>query len=240
MNTVDIVLSPRLIGAYSEKPKLCIVIDILRASSSIITALYNGAEVIYPLSDIDEARRKAEGGYFVGAERNVLKCDFATFGNDPSEYSSERVRGQRIYFTTTNGTDTIRQCLALGHEAVIGGFLNIEALTKVCQGRDVLCVCAGWQGKYCAEDALFAGAMVSRLVPTHHLDSDAARLMEEVWSRHCQNPLDYLKTSDHYCRMAYLGKADCIPYCLQEGIIDIVPLGSLSDQGEIVLTAMKP
>ena len=139
MNTIDIVLSPDLIETYSETPVLCIVIDVLRASSTIITAFANGARTIYPLADIETAEAKARAGALVGAERNVLRCDFATFGNDPGEYTSDKVGGQDIYFTTTNGTKTIRRCLDLGHEVIIGSFVNIDAVIRASEGRDVLC-----------------------------------------------------------------------------------------------------
>lgn len=235
MNTIDIVLSPELIETYSEKPVLCIVIDVLRASSTIITALANGAKTIYPLSDIETAEKMARAGALVGAERNVLRCDFATFGNDPTEYSAERVSGQDIYFTTTNGTKTIRRCLALGHEVVIGGFINIDAITRACGGKDVLCVCAGWQGKFCIEDAFFAGAVVQRLAQSHTIGSDAGRMMAELWELHKGNSLDYIKRSDHFTRMAHVGKEDAVPYCLTEGIINIVPTASKNSRDEIIL-----
>lgn len=239
MNTVDIVLSPELIETYSSKPVLCIVIDVLRASSTIITAFANGARRIYPLADIETAQKKAHAGALVGAERNVLRCDFAMFGNDPGEYTAEKVGGQDIYFTTTNGTKTIRRCLDLGHEVIIGGFLNIDAVVRACGGRDVLCVCAGWQGKFCLEDAFFAGALEQRLAQSHSIASDAGRMMAELWELHRERPLDYIMGSDHFARMAGVGKEGAVPYCLTEGIINIVPTASGSNGDEIVLRGLS-
>lgn len=239
MNTIDIVLSPELIETYSEKPVLCIVIDVLRASSTIITAFANGAKAIYPLADIETAEEKARSGALVGAERNVLRCDFATFGNDPAEYTPEKVGGQEIYFTTTNGTKTIRRCLDLGHEVVIGGFVNIDAVVRACEGRDVLCVCAGWQGKFCLEDAFFAGAVVQRLAHSHTIGSDAGRMMAELWDLHKGHSFDYIKGSDHFARMARVGKEGAVPYCLTEGIIKIVPTASKNSGDEIILRGIS-
>lgn len=239
MNTIDIVLSPELIETYTDKPALCIVIDVLRASSTIITAFANGAKAIYPLSDIDQAREKALAGALVGAERNVLRCDFATFGNDPAEYIPEKVSGQEIYFTTTNGTKTIRRCLDLGHEVIIGGFVNLDAVIRACRGRDALCVCAGWQGKFCMEDAFFAGAVVEGLIRSHSIGSDAGRMMLELWALHKGHPSEYIKATDHYRRMERVGKEDAVPYCLTRGIIDIVPTASVSSEDEIILRGVN-
>ncbi|MDO4695337.1 2-phosphosulfolactate phosphatase [Porphyromonas sp.] len=239
MNTVDIVFSPELIEAYTDKTSLCIVIDILRASSTIITALANGAEAIYPLSDISEAETKAEEGLLVGAERNVLKCNFSAFGNDPAEYASEKVMGKSIYFTTTNGTYTIRRCLKFGHSVVIGGFININAIVRSCSGKDVLCVCAGWKGKFCVEDAFYAGAIVERLKHSHKIGSDAGRLMKEIWDRHKNEKFTFIQDSDHYERMTRAGKEDAVPYCLTEDITNTVPTATIDEAGIISLRGIR-
>lgn len=236
--SIDIVFSPDLLPAYSNNKKTCVVIDIFRASTTMVTALYNGATAIYPISSVEQAEAMATAGKLVGAERNVVRCPFAHFGNDPMEYTPDAVRGQEIYFTTTNGTHTIVQCAQQGHEVVIGAFINLQALTAYLQDRSVLCVCAGWQGRYCLEDALFAGALVDALSQSHVMHSDAARVMCELWQIHKHDLESYLKQCDHYARLEHAHKCDAVPYCLTLNSHNVVPIVTL-DQGALKCTLTK-
>ncbi len=235
-HTIDIVMCPEMIEAYSERPKLCVVIDIFRASTTMITALANGAKEIFPLADTEEAMVRAGQGHLVGAERNVARCDFAALGNDPLEYTPDKVSGASIYFTTTNGTRTIHRCIERGHEVIIGGFINIDAVAHYCRGREVLCVCAGWQGKYCIEDSIYGGALADRLAGSHTPASDAARVMSEIWAIHRHDLSEYLRHSDHFPRMERAGKAEAMEYCLTENVTDAIPHASLCSDGRIALS----
>ena len=149
MNTIDIVLSPELLDVYRPtEPTTFVVVDILRASSTMVAAFDNGVRRIFPIETIEEAKAAAAAGHLVGAERKCVKCDFADLGNDPLEYGPEQVRDKEIYFTTTNGTRTLKKCMSFGaeHSVVVGAFTNIGTVAEYCRGRYVLSVCAGWEG----------------------------------------------------------------------------------------------
>ena len=232
---VDVVLAPGLLPAYSREGATCVVIDIFRASTSIITALANGARRIIPIETLDEARLLRDEGKVVGAERNCQRCDFAQFGNDPFEFTPEQVAGKDIYFTTTNGTRTIKRCMEQGLEVVVGGFVNLSAVASYLRDESVLCVCAGWQGKFGIEDAIYAGALVDALRESHTIGSDAARLMCSEWKHHRSDLLKYLRESDHYARLRSHDKLNAVTYCLSQDIHTIVPKASVNGS-EISLT----
>lgn len=237
MNSIDIILSPELIEAYPPTPPtVYVIIDILRASSTIVAALHNGASAILPIEHVEQAEALARAGYLVGAERNVVKCPFAHFGNDPLEYTEERVKGKEIYLTTTNGTRTLRKCMDMGGEVVVGAFTNIDTIVDFCQGKNVLAVCAGWKGKPSLEDSMFAAALVDRLQSTHTPGSDGARMMHELYLLHRGSLQSYIKTSDHYSRLVHAHKEDAIEYCVTSHQYDVLPLAHVDAQRQIAIT----
>lgn len=234
--SIDIVPSPALISEYTESPAVAVVIDVLRASSTIITALKNGAKVIYPLEHVEEARLFANEGKLVGAERNVVRCDFARFGNDPFEYTSDSVKDQDIYFTTTNGTRTIKSCIQHGHQTIIGSFINLSSVAHYCRDKNVLAVCAGWKGRPCKEDILFAASLTEALQKTHETITDVTDMFVELYQLQKDNLIDYTKASNHYPRMVAAGKEDALEYCLATDLADIVPIAKSLDNGMIGIT----
>lgn len=229
MNTkhkIDIVLTPELLTAHRQPGSVAVVIDVLRASATMITALHNGAKAIYPLETIEEAERFAAEGKIIGAERNVVRCPFAQFGNDPAEYTKDAIGGAEIYFTTTNGTRTIKAAINEGYTTVIGTFINLSAVAEYCHDKDVLAICAGWQGRPSKEDALFAAVLCDQLSATHEIVTDTSRMMVELWQAHRHQLTDYIKESNHYPRMVAAGKENALPYCLTIDSTHTLPIAS--------------
>lgn len=238
MNTkhkIDIVLTPELLKAHRQPGSVAVVIDVLRASATMITALHNGAQAIYPLETIEEAEGFAKEGKLVGAERNVVRCPFAQFGNDPAEYSAAAVAQKEIYFTTTNGTRTIKESIREGYDTIIGTFINLSAVAQYCHDRDVLAICAGWQGRPSKEDALFAAALCDRLSPTHNIVTDTSRMMVELWQKHQHHLTEYIQESNHFPRMVAAGKEQALPYCLSIDITHTLPIATVEGD-TIILT----
>lgn len=237
MNHIDIILSPELIPVYPPTaPTVYVVIDILRASSTIVAALHNGAHSILPIEHLEQAEALAAAGQIVGAERNVERCAFAHFGNDPEEYTRESVRDRDIYLTTTNGTRTLHACMDMGGEVVVGAFTNMDAIVRYCRDKNVLAVCAGWKGKPSLEDSMYAAALVHRLRDTHQPASDATRMMHELYLTHRHDLRAYIMTSDHAPRLRHAHKEQAIDYCLQESLYDTLPLAHRDHRHQIVLT----
>lgn len=238
IHTIDIVLSPELLEVYRPTtPTTFIVVDILRATSTIVAAFDNGVRCIYPLETIEEAKAEVALGHLVGAERHCVRCDFARLGNDPLEYTAEVVRGQEIYFTTTNGTRTLKKCMSFGpeHTVLAGAFTNIGAVADYCRDRNVLVVCAGWEGHVCLEDALFGAALADRLSDSHLPGSDAVRMVLDCYRLHASDLEGAIRASDHYRRLLRVGKADALTYCLNTDTSRALPLATTDSEGRLLL-----
>jgi 2-phosphosulfolactate phosphatase len=152
---------------------IAVVIDVLRASTTIITALAHGAAGVRPVLTIAEARALAAGGdpgsspdVLLGGERGGLRIDGFDLGNSPLEYSRARVADRRIVITTTNGTAALDRCAAAA-EVLIGAIVNRSAVAARACGlarrngiSDIHLVCAGTDGEVTEEDVLTAGAIL--------------------------------------------------------------------------------
>ena len=170
---IDAILSPAELPALARRDlrdTACVVFDVLRATSTFVTALHNGAKAVIPVAEISEALaiRQKQPGVLLGGERDGVKIrapqtgggDF-DLGNSPREYTPEKVRGKPIVSTTTNGTRALRAC-AGAQTVLAASFLNLTATAKfVWQLRpaEVLLVCAGTRENIATEDVLAAGAL---------------------------------------------------------------------------------
>ncbi len=144
-----------------------VVIDVLRASSTMITALAAGAREIIPCQEVDEARQLAAtlpaGQCLLGGERDGLPIEGFDLGNSPGEYSADKVAGKTIVFTTSNGTRALWRARA-ARRVLIGGFLNASAVVTELAGEDrIHLLCAGADGQVTRDDVLLAGMLVGRL-----------------------------------------------------------------------------
>jgi 2-phosphosulfolactate phosphatase len=145
-----------------------VVIDVLRASTTIVTALAHGASSVFPRRSVEEARALAAGlpGALLGGERGGVRIDGFDLGNSPLDYTAARVLGRPIVITTTNGTAALAACADAG-EVLVGGMINRAAVAAAarrlaiergCEG--VHLVCAGTDGMVTREDILAAGAIL--------------------------------------------------------------------------------
>ena len=206
-----------------------VVIDILRASTSICTAFMNGAKEMIPISAIDELKKYVGTEYIIAAERNGVKLEFAHIGNSPDNFSRELVAARTIAYSTTNGTRTINiaaQC----HNAVIGAFTNISAVCRWLEagGRDVFLLCSGWKGRFSLEDSLFAGAVTQKLMDTGKFSTtcDSALAAMDLWSLAKPDLKGYIKKAAVNERLRKINEAHIIPYCFETDLTDIVPVYS--------------
>lgn len=167
-----------------------VVIDVLRASSTIVTALQNGASAVSPCGSPEEAESIRDqypaGQVVLGGERGGVRIEGFDLGNSPAEYTAEAVGKRLLAFTTTNGTRALLRSLS-SRSILIGCFLNLAAIVQRLQdgGADLHLVCAGTDGVVTGEDVLFAGATVSALVtdqPESWVQNDSAQLASRLWS----------------------------------------------------------
>ncbi len=168
-----------------------VIIDILRASSTITTALLNGAIAVIPCDSPDEARQIRQASpinsALLGGERGGVLIEGFDCGNSPTEYPSSRVSGKTIAFTTTNGTKALLKSAA-AETILIGAFVNRQALVDRLHAdqKSVHLVCAGTDGEITGEDVLFAGAVVETLLDLQKDRwelNDSARIARGFWQQ---------------------------------------------------------
>jgi 2-phosphosulfolactate phosphatase len=182
---IDVYLLPALVEPVRLTGKTVVVIDVLRATTTIVHALAAGAVQVIPCLEVEEAQRiTAELGKAAisGGERGGKQIPGFDLGNSPAEYSRERVMGKTVVFTTTNGTRAMLRCKA-AQRVLLGAFVNFSAVCRELAGFDqIALVCAGTDGQVTREDTLLAGAFVDDLARSKKcVLNDQALLAADAW-----------------------------------------------------------
>ncbi len=218
---LDVCFSPDLLPLYDLRGRVAVIVDVLRATSTIVTALAQGVTEIFPTATLEEcAALGRDTGCITAAERDGVAAAGFDLGNSPFGFLDGKiaVRGRALAISTTNGTMALRRSLAA--EAIVcGAFLNLSAVADfvVAQGRDVLVVCAGWKGSFCLEDSLFGGALAERLAPLGFdiASSDAALAALHLWQDAHPTWPDYLLQSAAVRRLNALEAHDDFTFCMK-------------------------
>jgi len=206
-----------------------VVIDALRATSTITTALSNGCSRIFPVATVSEAAALKEQKplALLAGERRGAKLSGYDLGNSPSEYAPQVVAGQEIIFTTSNGTPTLIACEG-AHLVMVASFLNRRAVAQaaLATGRDVLIACAGHQGKLAAEDLACAGAVIATLVEDYanYQLTDGALAALSLFNTWHDSLQALLRQTFSGKNIASLGYESDIAYCAQLDLLSIVPI----------------
>lgn len=207
-----------------------IVIDVLRCSSTIVTALANGARELIPVPTVKAARalRDAHGDLVLAGERRGVKPHGFTFGNSPREFTVDAVAGRRIVITTTSGTNAIVR--SHGARAVlIGALLNVNAAAKAAedladrQKRGVSLVLSGKKGQFSLEDFLCAGAFVERLRRGETWCADAAQAAHWAYRQSKDDLFEAISRGNHAQYLSSIGLKDDVAFCCQRDTSRIVP-----------------
>src|SRR6195952_2885673 len=171
-------LSPALLHLYDLNHAIVVIIDVLRATSTIATALFNGAKCVIPVDSVAkciELGRQIDG--ITAGERDGKIAEGLEYGNSPFEYPREFIQGKTLVLTTTNGTRLLHMALERGAKEIItGSFPNLSAVCNYLasqQNRDVVLACAGWKDRINIEDTLFAGAIVARIKNEYSINCDS-------------------------------------------------------------------
>ncbi len=171
--------------------RLCVIVDVLRASTTVTSALHAGATGIVPCLSVDDAKNAADQhNALLGGERAGIKLEGFDFGNSPTEYTAAAVSGRVIAFTTTNGTRALLKSLN-ADEIVIGSFVNLSAVAaRCCRSNDVHIVCAGTDRVISGEDVLFAGLLATKLVDSEGFKpaDDATQIAMDFSLTNAENP----------------------------------------------------
>lgn len=228
---IDAYATPANLMDRDLKGRTVIVIDVLRATSTIITALENGAREVIPVAEVEEAVRMSRhlghnNVHLCGERANAPIPGFA-LSNSPREYTRVVVENYVLVMTTTNGTRAVLHAREAG-TMIMGGLLNARAVarTAVEQGKDVVILCAGTDGRYSLDDVLCAGALIDRIAQKcsdAQLD-DLSRTARVVYQHAHGDLLGALKGSRHFDALMQSGYADDVRFCLREDVMNAVPL----------------
>lgn len=226
---IDVVISAQHIKPEKFKDRIVVVIDVLRATSVMVTALNNGCDKIIPVKEIEEAidiASKDRNKYLLGGERGGIKIDKFDFSNSPLDYTEDIVKGKSLIMTTTNGTRAIKNSeeaekIFIG--ALINGRVVAEKLAKL--NKDVTFVNAGTDGEFSMDDFITSGYIINCLrdiMKNHCSLTDIAKTSEYVY---INNPsiISFVKDALHYKRMKELRYNEDLRYCLSKDLINIVP-----------------
>lgn len=227
--TVEVCFSPALLHLHDTAGKIVVIIDIFRATSTIVAALDNGATRVVPMSSVEEC---VELGLctpdsITAGERDGKVAPGLSYGNSPLEYTPEFVAGKTLLLTTTNGTKLLHM-VEESEQILIGAFSNLSALAQylIDQKKPVLLACAAWKDKINMEDSLFAGAVVERLQHAFELYDDSSRICLAMYrdALNHQSLIDYLRASTHYHRLSGYGLTEDMEYAAQIDTHPIVPV----------------
>lgn len=223
---VEVCFSPWSYPLFANENAIVVVIDILRATSAICTGFYHGAKEIIPVASVEEAAEYKRKGFMAGAERNAEIVEGFDFGNSPFSYMTEKIKGQTLVLSTTNGTQAI-DVAKESYQVLIGSFLNFTAICDylIKQDRDVVLLCAGWKNKFNLEDTLFAGAVSTRLVEAGFETMCDSTLSARILYDNAKGDLyGFLENSSHKKRLHKLDLEKDIRYCLQFDKAPVVPI----------------
>ena len=223
-------LSPALLHLYDVTDCIVVIIDVLRATSTIATALFNGAESVIPVDSVQKCIEWATQIECITAgEREGRIAEGLEYGNSPFEYSREFIKDKTLVLTTTNGTKLLYMALANGAtEIVTGSFPNLSSVTDhlVQQQKNVILACAAWKDKINLEDTLFAGAVVSRVKDSFNINCDSSNMAESLYRQAGNDLFGFLKAGNasHYHRLSGYGLEKDIQYCLTPDVANVLPV----------------
>ncbi len=227
---IDCYFTPGPVDELALRERSVVVIDVLRASSTIITALGNGAREVIPASTVESAMKIAgnlgSGQALLGGERNGKVIPGFDLGNSPAEYAESKVRGKSIIFTTTNGSQAVVKA-RYAAELVIGAFINMGAVVAAVRDlpRDCVVLCSGRNGAFSLEDAVCAGMLISRLAAEKEMVlSDSAVAATSLHRSLGRAILKMMRKTDHGRYLEDIGFGADIRFCAGLDTVPIVPL----------------
>lgn len=223
---VDIIFTADEVSQERTKGKICVVIDVLRATSVMVTALHNGAEKIFPFKNIKTIQERCENlkNIIKCGERNALKIDGFDLGNSPLEFTKEKVFGKDIYMSTTNGTKAVENSLS-AEKIIICSFLNVKSVSEKLleYNKDCVIVCAGTNGNFSLDDTLCAGFIIKEIKKHTEIEMNDILLSVIRISESHENIKDILKGSTHYERLLSLGFEKDMEHIFSLNKYSIVP-----------------
>jgi 2-phosphosulfolactate phosphatase len=201
---------------------------VLRATSTIATAIKNGAMAVIPVNSVAECIKLGNQIEVITAgERDGKIAEGLKYGNTPFQYTEKFIKGKTLVLTTTNGTKLLHMALAdNAREIITGSFPNLSAVCNYLldQNQNVILACAAWKDKVNIEDTLFAGAVISRIKKNFSVNCDSSKIAESLYNMAGNDLFLFMekKSASHFLRLLKFGLEKDISYCLTEDIADIL------------------
>jgi len=226
---VDIYFFPQNIEELLLKEKTIVVIDVLRASTSIATAIYNSAKEVVPVTTVAEAGKIAAntgGSVILGGERNGVKIEGFHLGNSPSEYSEEKVKNKTVVFTSTNGAVALVKT-KFAKYSIVGSFVNVSLVADFLlqQNQDFMIICAGKQHAFCIEDTVCAGMIIRKVADAAPIEpTDAAVAALALYENFGHSILEMLQNSEHGLFLKEIGCENDLEICSAVDSLPVLPM----------------
>jgi 2-phosphosulfolactate phosphatase len=222
-------LSPALLHLTNLKGTIVVIIDVFRATSTIATALYNGAERVIPVAGVEDCKRLGSEipNAVTAGEREGKVIEGLQYGNSPAEYPRSFIEGKTLVLTTTNGTKLLHMAFEKGCEEVVtGSFPNLSAVCSylVSQNRNVVLGCSGWKDMFNLEYTLFAGAVIDRIKEYFIIHDDASLMAQQMYKLHQSNLFKFIQNTTHWHRLAAYGLQKDLHYCISIDVADVLPM----------------
>jgi len=227
--TLHTSLSPALLHLYDLSNSVVVIIDVFRATSTIASALYNGARCVIPVDSVPKAIEisKNIGGIAAG-ERDGMIAEGLQHGNSPMEYPREFIENKTLVLTTTNGTRLLQMALDNNADTIISGsFPNLTAVCDflIAEKKNVVLGCAGWKDRFNLEDTLFAGAVINRTAKEFTVHCDSSLMAETMYAKHKNNMIEFAPNLTHYHRLVErFGLIEDIKFCLTNDVANVLPI----------------
>jgi len=232
---IDVHFNGSSTGGQAElHDRVVLVIDVLRASTSIAAALNNGARAVIPFQGVDEAMTRARSlersDVLLAGERKMVPIRGFDLGNSPGEFTPAVVQGKTIVMTTTNGTAALAGAQG-AHEVLVGSFANYSVVVAWLRAaaradKSITLVCAGTDGRFALEDAICAGRFV-RGIARRGIEAelgDAARIAAMIDRRMGADLPAVLRDSEHGRALIEAGHGDDVAYCATLDTNPVVPI----------------
>jgi len=222
------LLSPRLLDLYDVNNSIVVIIDVFRATSTIATALYNGAQKVVPVAGVEDCISIGKKlGAITAGERDGKIIDGLQHGNSPAEYFRAFIENKTLVLTTTNGTKLLHMALDRGaSEVITGSFPNLSAVCDhlITLNKNVILGCSAWKDRFNLEDTLFAGAVISKIKEHFAIHCDSSLMAEDMYQLHCKDLYSFIRKTTHWHRLAAFGLEKDLEYCVTPDIANILPV----------------
>lgn len=228
--TLFTCLSPALLHLYDVSSSIVVIIDVLRATSTIATALHNGAKCIIPVDSVPDCIRIGkELNSITAGERDGQVAEGLQYGNSPFEYPNDFIGDKILVLTTTNGTKLLHMANAKGAKEIItGSFANISVICDhlISKNMNVILACAAWKDRVNLEDTLFAGGVVNRIKDHFTIECDSSQMAESLYLTAQPDLYDFMKerNATHYHRLTKYHLEKDIRYCLTNDSAPSLPV----------------